>query len=111
LNFDAPCIGFLVLEFVMNFRFVWPALIVFGVVALTACTTSKKIQGPSGGPAYFIKCPPAAIQSCYEEAALVCPKGYTFADKGEAGPGIIMPAGRMYMMGPGPNTMLVECKE
>lgn len=65
---------------------------------LCACATSKPVQGPNGGTAYFIKCPAGAVDFCYEEAAKVCPSGYTLADK--QGPGFMR----------SPNTLLVECK-
>ncbi len=77
---------------------------------LSACATSKPIQGPSGGIAYFIKCGSAVIDACYEEAAKVCPKGYEFVDR-QANPNVmIVPAGSGFLMARGPNTMLVECK-
>ncbi len=78
---------------------------------LAGCATSRPVQGPNGGTAYFIKCGSAVIDACYEEAAKVCPKGYTFADK-QANPNAIAApmAGGGFMMARGPNTMLVECK-
>jgi hypothetical protein len=78
---------------------------------LIGCATSKAIQGPNGTTAYFIKCGSAAIDACYEEAAKVCPKGYTLADRQSDGTAVAMPmAGGGFMMARGPNTMLVECK-
>ena len=85
------------------------SLIAFAV-ALSACATSKPIQGPNGGTAYFIKCGSAVIDKCYEEAAKVCPNGYTFADRQANPNGIIVPAGNSLLMARGPNSMLVECK-
>lgn len=84
---------------------------IFFSLALVACATSKPIQGPNGGQAYFIKCGSAVIDACYEEAAKVCPKGYTFADKQTGPNGMIMPVGTSFMAVRGPNTMLVECKQ
>jgi hypothetical protein len=81
------------------------------VSCLAGCTTSKPMQGPNGRQAFFIKCPAASIDSCYEEASKVCPKGYAFADKGGNAPGVIVPVGGVLVAGRGPNTMLVECKE
>lgn len=78
--------------------------------ALTACATSKPIQGPNGGTAYFIKCGSAVIDKCYEEAAKVCPKGYTFANSQANPNGIIIPSGGGLLMARGPNSMLIECK-
>ncbi len=78
---------------------------------LVGCATSKPIQGPNGTTAYFIKCGSAAIDSCYQEAAKVCPKGYTMADKNSNPNAVAMPmTGGGFMMARGPNTMLIECK-
>jgi hypothetical protein len=68
-------------------------------------------MGPSGRPAYYVKCPAAAIDKCYEEAARVCPRGYAFVDRGSNVPGVVVPVGNAFVFGRGPNTMLVECKE
>ena len=79
--------------------------------SLAGCATSKPIQGPSGSQAFYIKCGSAVLDACYEEAAKVCPKGYTMADR-QAGPNAaLVPAGNALMVVRGPNTMLVECKE
>jgi hypothetical protein len=78
---------------------------------LIGCATSKAVQEPNGGTAYFIKCGSAVVDACYEEAAKVCPKGYTFADRQANPNAIALPmAGGGFMMARGPNTMLVECK-
>jgi hypothetical protein len=79
--------------------------------ALAACATSKPIKGPNGGTAYFIKCGSAVIDKCYEEAAKVCPNGYTFADRQNNPNGVIVPTGAGFIGVRGPNQMLVECKE
>ena len=79
-------------------------------VALAACVTTKPMQGPSGSNAFFIKCGSAEIDKCYEEAAKVCPSGYTFADRQSNPNGVIVPVGNSLLMAHGPNTMLVECK-
>lgn len=79
-------------------------------LALAACATSRPIQGPNGGIAYFIKCGSAVIDKCYEEAAKVCPKGYTFADSHTNQNGVIVPTGGGFLMTRGPSSMLVECK-
>jgi hypothetical protein len=81
------------------------------VVTITfGCATSRPIQGPNGGTAYFIKCGSAVIDACYEEAAKVCPKGYTLVDRQANPNGMILPAGNSLVMTRGPNSMLVECK-
>jgi hypothetical protein len=79
-------------------------------LVLSACATSKPIQGPNGGTAYLIKCGSAVIDACYEEAAKVCPKGYAFADRQTNPNGVIIPAGNSLLMARGPNSMLIECK-
>jgi hypothetical protein len=85
--------------------------LLIGVTAcIAACATSKPVQGPNGGVAYFIKCGSAVIDKCYEEAARVCPKGYTFADSQTSPNGVIVPSGGSLIMARGPNSMLVECK-
>lgn len=87
------------------------ALMIATVLLLAACATSKAIQGPNGGTAYFIKCGSAAIDACYEEAAKVCPKGYSFVDKQTNPNAMVLPNGAGgYNVMRGPNTMLVECK-
>lgn len=82
------------------------------VVALLVqgCATSKAIEGPNGKTAYFIKCGSAVIEKCYEEAASVCPNGYSMVDKDANGNVFLAPAGTGLMAVRGPNTMLVECK-
>ena len=85
--------------------------IVLSVVVFAGCATSKPIQGPNGKQAFYIKCGAAAMDACYEEAAKVCPKGYAFLDKGSNPQGIIVPVGNALMVGHGPNTMLIECKD
>ena len=70
------------------------ALLVVG-----GCATSKPIQGPNGGIAYFIKCGSAVIDACYEEAAKVCPRGYTFADKQAGQNGMVVPVGKLFRNG------------
>lgn len=80
-------------------------------IFLAGCVTSKPVQGPSGGTAYFIKCGSAEADACYQEAAKVCPKGYTFADKQASPNAIAVPmASGGFMVARGPITMLVECK-
>lgn len=78
---------------------------------MVGCATSKEIQGPNGNKAYYIKCGSARMDTCYEEAATVCPNGYTYADRQAGSNAAIMPGGGMMMAVHGPNTMLVECKE
>lgn len=85
------------------------AAIAFALL-LSGCATSKAVQGPSGGVAYFIKCGSAVVDACHEEAAKVCPRGYTFADKQINPNGVAMPVGTGFAMVRGPNSMLVECK-
>ena len=85
-------------------------LVVLVIAGLSACATSKPIQGPNGTTAYFVKCGSAVIDKCYEEAAKVCPKGYTVADAQANPNGAIIPSGANLMMVRGPNSMLVECK-
>jgi hypothetical protein len=81
------------------------------ILALVGCATSKPMQGPSGGQAFFIKCGSAVIDACYEEAAKVCPKGYDMADR-QANPNVMLaPVGNSLMAVRGPNTMLIECKK
>ena len=78
---------------------------------LAGCASSRPIQGPSGGVAYFVKCGSAVIDACYEEAAKVCPRGYAVVDRQANPNGFAAPlAGGGFMMARGPNTMLVECK-
>ena len=81
------------------------------VILMSGCATSKPVMGPNGGQAYFIKCGSAVIDACYEEAAKVCPKGYSVADKQSGANGMIMPAGAGLMAVRGPSSMLVECKQ
>ena len=75
-------------------------------VSLVGCATSKPIQGPGGSIAFYIKCGSAVIDACYEEAARVCPNGYTVADR-QANPNAIFTG---YGFVRGPSSMFVECK-
>ncbi len=92
-------------------RFVLTAVTLCAVSALLGCATSKTIHGPNGQPAYFIKCGSAVIDVCYEEAAKVCPNGYTFLDRENNPNAMILPAGSGFMVARGPNTMLIQCKQ
>lgn len=87
-------------------------LITATVLSLTACATSKPIQGPNGGTAYFIKCGSAVIDACYQEASKVCPKGYTFVDK-DSNPNAMALSNGFggFNVIRGPHSMLVECKQ
>ena len=80
------------------------------MMSVAGCATSKPMQGPNGGVAYFIKCGSAVIDACYEEAAKVCPSGYAFVDRQSNPNGVIVPTGAGAAFVRGPNTMLVECK-
>ncbi len=85
-------------------------VVILPALLLAACATSRPMQGPNGGTAYFIKCGSAVIEACYEEASRVCPNGYTFADRSANPNALMVPAGPGFLMARGPNTMLVECK-
>jgi len=69
--------------------------LVIAATLLTACASSKSVQGPSGGTAFFIKCGAGVLEACYKEAATVCPSGYRIVDS---------------QKNRGPNSMLIECK-
>ena len=88
------------------------SLALCGAAFLAGCATSssKSVKGPSGGQAYIVQCASARIDSCYEEAAKVCPAGYRIADRGDNPNGSFVPVGGMLMAVRGPSTMLVECK-
>ncbi len=79
-------------------------------VTLTGCASSRTIQGPNGKEAHSIRCGSAVIEACYEEAAKLCPKGYTFLDRGGNPNAVVLPAGNGLMVARGPNQMLIECK-
>lgn len=86
-------------------------IIIAVALSLAACATSKPLQGPNGGTAYFIKCGSAVIDACYEEAAKVCPTGYIFVDKQNNSNAVALSNGAGgFNVIRGPNTMLVECK-
>lgn len=80
-------------------------------LSICGCATSRPIQGPNGVTAYFIKCAANAIDTCYEEAAKVCPTGYTFLNQQGSNTATIIPMGKSFMVAGGPNTMMVECKQ
>lgn len=85
------------------------ALVTLFILA-SGCATSKQMQGPNGGTAYFIKCGSAALDACYAEATKVCPSGYTFADRVTNAGGMAVPVGASVAFVPAPHTMLVECR-
>ena len=85
---------------------------------LAACATATQIVGPSGTPAFSIRCGAAAVEACYQKAGEVCPSGYTVLNShgsrylGQVGTanvaGAYGSATSMPMVSP--NTMLIECK-
>ena len=87
------------------------AMLIAAISVLSGCATSKQIQGPNGSKAFYIKCGSAVLDACYEEAAKVCPKGYTMADRQASSNAAVIPAGNIFMVAHGPNSMLIECKE
>lgn len=54
------------------------------LIFVGACTTAKQIVGPSGMPAYSIKCGATDSGACFEKAGEVCPKGYTILNSQES---------------------------
>lgn len=86
------------------------AVLSIAAIVVTGCATSKQIIGPNGKPAYFVKCGSARVDLCYEEAARVCPTGYTFLDQNNNGIGAALPVGNMMMFARGPQSFLVECR-
>lgn len=72
------------------------ALTLVIAAALAGCASSSQVMGPSGKVNHSIRCGAQLIDSCYEEAARVCPNGYDVVDR---------PTRHI-----GPNRMLVECK-
>lgn len=78
---------------------------------LVGCATSKPMMGPSGSEAFFVKCASAVLEACYEEAAKVCPKGYSIVDRQAGANAALIPAGNTLLLARGPNSMLVECKK
>ncbi len=88
------------------------------VTVLTACATSTQMVGPSGTPAFAIKCGAGVIDACYQKAGEVCPSGYTVLNSqgshylGQIGTanvaGAYGSATSMPMISP--NVMLIECK-
>jgi len=88
------------------------------VTVLSACATSTQIIGPSGSPAYAIKCGAAALTACYEKAGEICPNGYSILTSdgarylGQLGSASVSggygTATSVPMMTP--NNLLVECK-
>ena len=85
---------------------------------LSACATSKQIIGPSGAPAYAIKCGAAALSACYEKAGETCPNGYNILTSdgarylGQLGNASISGGYGSATSVPmiTPNNLLVECK-
>jgi hypothetical protein len=88
------------------------------LAVLTACATAKQIVGPSGTPAYSIRCGAAVADACYEKAGEVCPNGYTVLNSqgsrylGQIGSASVAGSYGSATSTPiiTPNTLLVECK-
>jgi hypothetical protein len=94
-------------------------IVLFLVGALLfACAMSKQIIGPSGSPAYAIKCGAAALGACYEKAGEICPGGYNILTSdgarylGQLGNANISGGYGSALSVPmiTPNNLLVECK-
>ena len=82
------------------------------LASLAGCAIATEVKGPSGKNNYSIKCGGDMIEKCYQKAAELCPKGYEFADRmASNGPAVITRVGTSFIAAPGPNNMLVECKE
>lgn len=77
---------------------------------LTACVTTKIINGPNGQPAQFIKCGSSHIENCYEEAAKLCPKGYDTVTQRDNPNATVAPVGAGYVVAHGRASMMVQCK-
>ncbi len=87
-----------------------PSVLALAIAALvSACATSKAIQGPNGRTAYLIKCG-GAVDACYEEAAKLCPTGYTVADRKADPDAVVMPAIAWFSAARRHTQMQVECK-
>jgi len=81
------------------------------LAGLAGCATaSDPIPGPNGGTAFFIKCGSAVMQRCYEEAAKVCPRGYTVVDNQGNPNAMLVPNRFAPTVVRGPNQLFVECK-
>lgn len=54
-------------------------LVVFTLILLTSCATSKQIVLPSGNIGHSINCSGTAVPAskCIEKAGEVCPQGYS----------------------------------
>ena len=93
---------------VMNVRA--PVFLVLAIAALvSACASSRAIQGPSGRTAYLIKCG-GTVDGCYEEAAKLCPKGYNVTDRQSDRNAEAMPAIAWFSAARRHTELHVECK-
>lgn len=73
---------------------------------LASCVQVQQFRGPSGGPAYSLRCG-GNLDACFEKAGEICPKGYTIFDRtsGTA----IMPSGGGFIGVP-QHSVAIECK-
>ncbi|PNG50264.1 hypothetical protein WDL1P1_00309 (plasmid) [Variovorax sp. WDL1] len=92
-------------------RFLKASAIVATALVLHGCAiSSKPIPGPNGRTAYTVKCGSAVLHACYEEAAKLCPQGYSLVDRQDGPNGIVTPMGAGATFVRGPNSMFIECK-
>lgn len=86
--------------------------LVLVVVALVAggCATHREIKGPNGVPAYYIKCGAAVQYRCYEEAAEVCPNGYSIIDNQSGRVAAAVSSNGTQAIAGSHGSMFIECK-
>lgn len=81
-------------------------------IALAACAQiiPTEFIGPSGKPAYTMKCSGMGrtLDACYQKAGEMCPQGYNIVDRATGAIGVPMQGGGM-LMAP-THGLAVECK-
>ena len=88
-------------------------LLLFPVVALAGCVTSRPVSLPDGGRGFAINCPGVArdIADCMNEAAKVCGGKYQVVTRdGLVAGGVVTPVGNGAVFAQGVHrTLIVSC--
>jgi len=82
---------------------------IFASLLLTACasTSPQQFVGPSGRPAYALRCG-SNLAACYTRAGELCPNGYLVIDRATGT--VAIPAGNGGTLAEPRHSLAVECR-
>lgn len=80
-------------------------------ILTTGCAGASSTQIANSPDRYDVTCR-HGLGNCHEEAARVCPSGYTVVDRGEQSGAVVSPLGNSAMVTPVyKGEIIVECSE